>query len=205
MAMSNTKMWACPSAPERQTTWSEWTPEAELVHAARQGDVAAFGELWRRYERSARMVAGRLAPRDDIEDVVSETFLKVWRAMKGGGGPELAFWPYVVSAIRHVTISAHRRTHRVELTIDGGQLEVGSVASAEDAVVERSSHAHVRTALASLPDGPRSLLWKVDVMGLTPAQLGAERGITSNAVRCQLSRARRLLREALVPAAACAP
>ena len=52
--------------------------DADLVRQARDGDVVAFADLYRRY---ARMVHGLLlarVPFDEVDDLVQEVFLSAW-------------------------------------------------------------------------------------------------------------------------------
>src|SRR6266852_8165600 len=51
-----------------------------LVHASKSGDVAAFEELVKRYDRKLLRIAQHLTHnREDAEDVVQEAFLKAFQ------------------------------------------------------------------------------------------------------------------------------
>src|SRR6476620_12235648 len=51
-----------------------------LVHASRSGDVAAFEELVKRYDRKLLRIAQHLTHnREDAQDVVQESFLKAFQ------------------------------------------------------------------------------------------------------------------------------
>lgn len=51
----------------------------DLVHASKNGDVAAFEELVRRYDRKLLRIAQSVTNnREDSEDVVQEAFLKAF-------------------------------------------------------------------------------------------------------------------------------
>ena len=53
--------------------------ESVLVGAARKGDMAAFEELVRRYDRNVFRIAQHITQnREDAEDVVQEAFLKAF-------------------------------------------------------------------------------------------------------------------------------
>ena len=78
--------------------------ETGLVLALAQGDRAALEDTIRRYTHYVAAVAARaLAPeplREDLEEVVSDTFLALWRsresldpAMAGGDRPESGHRP----------------------------------------------------------------------------------------------------------------
>ena len=54
--------------------------DLDLVHASKGGDVAAFEELVRRYDRKLFRIAQHLTHnREDAEDVVQEAFLKAFQ------------------------------------------------------------------------------------------------------------------------------
>ena len=56
--------------------------ESRLVQRALEGDAEAFGLLVSRYQNLVAGVAWRYgARREDVEDVVSEVFLKVYRTL----------------------------------------------------------------------------------------------------------------------------
>jgi hypothetical protein len=51
-----------------------------LVHATNNGDIAAFEELVRRYDRKLMRIASNITRnREDAEEVVQESFLKAYR------------------------------------------------------------------------------------------------------------------------------
>lgn len=53
--------------------------DGELVHFVRRGDLTAFDELIRRYQRQATMIAWRLlSNRDDAMEVAQEAFLRAY-------------------------------------------------------------------------------------------------------------------------------
>ena len=54
--------------------------ELKLVHAAKAGDVSAFEELVKRYDRNVFRIAQHITQnREDAEDVVQDAFLKAYR------------------------------------------------------------------------------------------------------------------------------
>ena len=58
--------------------------DAELVTALRQGDEAAFRELFERYRRLVARLASRFfVQREQVEEIVQITFTEVWRSLDG--------------------------------------------------------------------------------------------------------------------------
>src|SRR5213082_1287337 len=59
------------------------TDEMVLVRAAKQGDVSAFEELVRRYDRNVFRIANHITHNaEDAEDVVQDAFLKAYQNLE---------------------------------------------------------------------------------------------------------------------------
>ena len=67
----------------------------------RKGDTKAYGELWKRHTGPAYSVA-RTFVSLDADDIVSEAFARVLRAIQAGGGPTAGFRPYLIMTVRNV-------------------------------------------------------------------------------------------------------
>src|SRR6202166_1025518 len=54
--------------------------DLDLVHASKSGDVAAFGQLVRRYDRKLLRIAQSVTHnREDSQDAVQEAFMKAYQ------------------------------------------------------------------------------------------------------------------------------
>ena len=59
---------------------AEPSDETVLVHAAKAGDISAFEELVKRYDRNVFRIAQHITQnREDAEDVVQDAFLKAYQ------------------------------------------------------------------------------------------------------------------------------
>ncbi len=59
---------------------AEPADEISLVHAAKAGDISAFEELVKRYDRNVFRIAQHITQnREDAEDVVQDAFLKAYQ------------------------------------------------------------------------------------------------------------------------------
>jgi len=69
------------AAPTTQfEAWAVTSDDMELVHASKNGDVAAFGELVKRYDRKLLRIAQSVTHnREDSQDAVQEAFLKAYQ------------------------------------------------------------------------------------------------------------------------------
>ena len=90
-----------------------------LVDGVRDGDDAAFEELYRRYQpRIAAFVRSMLHDEARAEDVAQEAFLSALRRMRATGG-EINFKPWIYQIARNAAIDSYRRnSHAVEVSMD---------------------------------------------------------------------------------------
>ena len=92
--------------------------DQQLLEYAREGETAAFAELYSRHHAAARRLARRIVSgRVEADDVVAETFTRVLRVLRGGGGPEDGFRVYLLTAVRRTAWYLENRERR-ELPIE---------------------------------------------------------------------------------------
>ncbi|MGN6474660.1 MAG: RNA polymerase sigma factor, partial [Mycobacteriales bacterium] len=163
--------------------------------------LADFGGLYIR-QRGALIVHARrfLSDPHDIDDVVQETFLKLFLAM-----PEVETEAQALSFARRVLtnlcIDRYRAAQRRPATVD---LDLGSadhlLAEDEptDPVVQAEDAAIIREALARLSPLHRDALIKREIEEKPLPVIAAELGIPEESVKHLLFRARRMLRRLLV-------
>ncbi|WP_309133483.1 sigma-70 family RNA polymerase sigma factor, partial [Cellulomonas sp.] len=173
--------------------------DAALLRATRGGDAEAFGRLYERHAGAALVVARQYTDSSaDAEDVVADTFAAVHRAVRGGGGPEVAFRAYLFTAVRRAAAVRRTAGRRVEPTDDVVTLETGAipVEAAEQPALAGFERSLVARAFRSLPERWQAVLWHCEVEGLTPAQIAPVLGLTANSVAALAYRAREGLRQA---------
>lgn len=171
--------------------------DADLVLRSRSGDAAAFGELWRRHYRSGLTVARSITSTIDPDDLVQESYARIYQAILKGGGPNGSFRAYLFTSIRN-TAAAWGRS-RQESTID--ELETVVDPSSTDAAVnEELDRGLTAQAFRSLPSRWQEVLWYSEIEGMKPAAIGALLGMSAGAVSQLAFRAREGLREAWIQA-----
>lgn len=171
--------------------------DAELIAEARKGDADAYGELYRRHIDSALAAARALTrSRSDADDVASEAFARVLRALQNGGGPDVSFRPYLVTAVRNVFYDKIRRNR--EEPSDDMSDEV-NVALLEAAKTQEDG-AFASAAYASLPERWQLVLWHTEVEGRSVSEVAPMLGLAPNAVAALAYRAREGLRQAYLQA-----
>lgn len=180
--------------------------DAEVLAAVAAGDADALGVLWRRH---AAAVVGfcirRCATADDVADAAAETFLAAWRAA-GGYRPETdTAAPWLLGIARHVVARQHRRVavslrlaERLIRRAEAAPRFAGEEYEAVDAAVDAAKQAPaIAAALRALPAREREVLELVAYDQLEPAEAARVLGVSPNAARLRLSRARRRLQERL--------
>ncbi len=169
--------------------------DADLIRASRSGDTAAYGSLYERHVGAARGLAGQLVRGPaEVDDVVAEAFARVLDLLRRGGGPNDAFRPYLLTAVRRVAYDRYRAESRQVVSgemeaFDPGQPFIDpAVAGLERTMIAR--------AFLSLPERWRAVLWHTEIEGAKPAEVAAMLGLSANGVAALAYRAREGLRQA---------
>jgi RNA polymerase sigma-70 factor (ECF subfamily) len=167
--------------------------ERPLVDALRRGEAAAFDAVYGRYRARVLAFLLRLTGRREVaEDLFQETWLKLARhAARLDEDTDLAAWLFTVA--RNAWVS-HRRWAVLDisrLVALGDDDASPAPAPDPDARADAARRlAHLERALASLPAGSREVLLIVGVEGFDQEQAAKILGITYEALRQRLSRAR---------------
>ena len=86
--------------------------DEELLRVSREGNVAAFGELVRRYEsKVAATVIGMLGKCDEADDIGQETFIRFYHALKSFRG-ESSIGTYITRIAMNLSLNEIRRRER---------------------------------------------------------------------------------------------
>lgn len=174
--------------------------ELALVERLRQGDVDAFDAVHSALNARLFTFLVRLSRRREVaEDLLEETWL---RLVKHAGRlrPDTRLAPWLFTVARHLYIS-HTRSRMLE------DSAMTSLIALWPAMVSRSSpfeaaaaselQRRVERALARMPASSREVLLLVGVAGLDPSDAADVCGITPEALRQRLHRAREALSTAL--------
>ncbi|MEV4145939.1 sigma-70 family RNA polymerase sigma factor [Amycolatopsis sp. NPDC049691] len=169
--------------------------DAVLIQAVRGGDLAAYGRLYDRHLVAARRVAAAIASGEaERDDLIAEGFTRVLRILRAGEGPDEEFRPYLLTTIRNTMISWRRRDSAVSLVAEVPDVLPGE---GSDEPVGSRLHATVAAdAFASLPERWRTVLWRTEIEGESPARIAQDLGMTPNSVAALAYRAREGLRQA---------
>jgi RNA polymerase sigma factor (sigma-70 family) len=170
--------------------------DAELISAVRGGDVDAYGELFARHVDSARRLARQIAGSADADDLVSDAFTKVLVVLQRGGGPDLAFRAYLLTAVRRLHVDRLRSGARLRPVGDLTPFDPGL--PFHDTAVEGFENAAAARAFATLPERWQMVLWHTEVEQQKPADIAPLLGMSANSVSALAYRAREGLRQAFL-------
>ncbi|AYG03357.1 sigma-70 family RNA polymerase sigma factor [Gryllotalpicola protaetiae] len=170
--------------------------DAELLEQVRGGDKRAYGALWDRHHRAGLNAARAITSAFEADDLVSEAFVRVLKAIERGNGPTAAFRPYLVTTIR--SIAARWGAQPAELTPE--EFEAVDPESSDEAFSDRFDQSLTVRAFNTLPQRWQEVLWYTEAEQLPPREVAAMIGIKPNAVSALAKRAKEGLRHAWVQA-----
>lgn len=165
-----------------------------LIGRAREGDLPAFEEIYRRHVGRIYAICLRMtADAGRAEELTQETFVRAWRGLDTiGGNSAFPAWLRRV-AINLVLEDSRSRARRRAKETPMADVEyrgpAGTASPGEKMDLER--------AVADLPDGARRVFVLHDVEGYRHEEIGRMLGVAPGTCKAQLHRARKLLREAL--------
>jgi RNA polymerase sigma-70 factor (ECF subfamily) len=189
--------------------------DADLIARARDGDVAAYEDLVRRYQDVALRTAHLVCPETDADDAVQDAFLKAYAALpRFRAGAPLRPWllRIVANEARNRRRSATRRAGLALRAADAGVVGtsgsgdarvMGGVAVApgpEGTVMAAESRRELLAALSTLRDEDREVLGARFLLDLSEAETAEALGLPRGTVKSRTSRALGRLRDALAAA-----
>ena len=194
---AHTMSWRRPAPPEP-------ADDDALVHAARAGNLEAYNQLVRQYERQAYAVALRLMRRPDLaEDATQDAFLQAYRALDSFRGGSFRAWLVRIVTNRcYDLLRASQR--RASDSLDDREFEtepqwstVPALADPVQGAMRTELRALLEGALATLPEEQRLVVVLCDVQGYAYEEAATIMGVALGTVKSRLSRARAALRERL--------
>jgi RNA polymerase sigma-70 factor, ECF subfamily len=180
--------------------------ERALIERLRRGDGDAYEVIVRRFGGRLLATARRmLGNDDDAEDALQEALLSAFRHIEQfAGQARLSTWLHRI-VVNVVLMRMRSRKSRPESSIedllpsfieDGHWADrVSGGEESSDALLERrETRVMVRSCIAQLPETYRTVLTLRDIDELDTDEAASLLGITPNAVKIRLHRARQALR-----------
>jgi RNA polymerase sigma-70 factor (ECF subfamily) len=182
--------------------------DATLLEQARTGDRQALEDLLSRHQRRVYRFGLKMCrDPEDAKDVLQETLLAVARTVKDfRGASSVSTWLYTIA--RSFCIKKRRRSkfapeHEESLDSREPGLEARQVVDPgrgpEDDLAGRQIETALEQAIAGLDPIYREVLVLRDVEGLTAPEVAEIMGLSVEAVKSRLHRARVAVRAALAP------
>lgn len=177
---------------------SEQTDD-QLIELTRAGNMEAYSVLWQRHSAVALRTARRATNKVDPEELVSEAFMKVLKAIKNGSGPRENFRAYLLTAVKNVasTVGSSQDNQIHDQLDDYSHADVFQADDHQDAIAEKM--VTVR-AFRTLPTRWQEVLWFRDVEDLSVNQVAKIVGMSPNAVTQLIARAREGMKQAWIQA-----
>lgn len=166
---------------------------ADLLTRARSGDTSAFRELYAQHHRQVASQLAFLVPRSDLEDVLQDVFVEVYRSLKRFEGRS-AFTTWLYRLTVHVAMKARRKHTRSRLDIvEELPDSVDPAAGPDDAALSAERQARVEELLQQLSPKKRAVLVMHDLRGMEAQRIAEILDTNILTVRTRLFYARREL------------
>ena len=186
----------------------EVTSDEALVAAVRAGDDAAFEVLFERHKRRVARVAGRFfRTREQVEDVLQESFTKAYFALQDfAGRREQSFSAWLTRIAVNACYDELRRTRRrAESSLseiadderDWLETQLRATGAGSDVEAGAVSRDLAHKLLARLDPEERLLLTLLDAEGLSVAEIAEATGWSVSKVKVRAHRSRAHLRKVL--------
>lgn len=190
-----------------QSKLNEASDELALVQAAKQGDVSAFEQLVKRYDRNVFRIANHITQnREDAEDVVQDAFLKAFRNLEQFQGNSKFYTWLVRIAVNESLMKLRRRRsdrtvsldQEVETEEDTMPREVADWAPNPEQLYRQGELNEILTKTVNgLPASFRTVFVLRDIEGLSTEETAEALELSVPAVKSRLLRARLQLRDRL--------
>ena len=174
--------------------------ELSLVRRLREGDGTAFDAVHAEFHTRLFNFLARLSRRRDVaEDLLEETWLRLV-AHCGRLSPDTRLGPWLFTVARNLHVS-YCRSRLLEDAHDSSLVALWPFTPTRSSPFEETAanelERRLEAAIAALPASAREVLLLVAVEGLEPSEAAEVCGVTPEALRQRLSRARALLARAI--------
>ena len=186
---------------------AERAQENALIARCKDGDIGAFDELVRHYEKRVYSFAYRLAGnQDDANDVAQEAFIRVFNSLHTFRG-DAVFTTWIYRIVTNVYLDerkkskSHRQTSLddyIELDENAVSRQIESDAPSPEEIVEhRERDRVVQEAVSSLPDYQRIIVTLYHLQSRSYEEIAEILHLPIGTVKSRLNRARLALGEKL--------
>jgi len=180
-------------------------PEPELIGDARIGDKDAMAELFRRHYPHSIAVARRMLPaQGEFLDAVQSAYLSAFQNFQSFRA-EATFKTWITRIVVNHCLMRLREPRRRQVVVNldhpgvngGRPTIVGNSPTPEDLALRAELNRAVTDAAARLPKRLSEVFIRCNVSGLSIQDTASALGITVQATKTRLFRARSLMRQKL--------
>jgi RNA polymerase sigma-70 factor (ECF subfamily) len=186
---------------------SDGMTDAQLLAAARRGDATALETLLSRYQPHLYRFGLRMCGNaEDAGDVAQESLISMARSLRDfRGDASISSWLFTIA--RRFCIRKRRRSAFAPASdesldapgADAARRLADPAPNPEQTAANRELEAALVRAIDALDPPQREVLILRDVEGLSAPEVATVLGISVDAVKSRLHRARVAVREALIP------
>ena len=177
---------------------SEKDKDFRLMRAVQNGDMVAFNELVDRYKDRLLNVIGRmLSSREEAEDVVQETFVRVYQHRQSFNFKHcLSTWIYTIGLnLARNELRKRKKFRHYDITeMQGNEAEFAVEMKLPTRLPEV-----LNSAINGLPEKYRTAFLLRDVQELPYEEVAKVLNVPLGTVKSRVNRARMMLREKLKP------
>lgn len=172
--------------------------DQDVVRLVQQGEADAFGRLIERYgDRIKRYVSRFFSSKDDVDDIVQETFIKAYRNIKQFN-PQRPWSPWLYRIAHNQLVNALKKKKKDPLfffDLDVYLPRLFSVRDTEAEISRRETKRLVEDSLAQLDFKYREVLILYYLEGLSYQEIAEVMRVPVSTVGIRLKRARHLARQ----------
>lgn len=178
--------------------------DKHILVRAKRGELDAFEELVRRYEKRVYAVALRSSGSpEDAADIVQEVFLRAWRSIESFRGDSgFSTWLFRITMNMCVDFARHKHSQPQTQSIvdeEENERQVPDTApTPEEHLENRELGRELAAALDEISEEHRRIVLLRDVSGMSYTEIADVLEISEGTVKSRLSRARIALRKVLL-------
>ncbi|MFN2197645.1 MAG: RNA polymerase sigma factor [Anaerolineales bacterium] len=134
--------------------------ETHLVQLAQNGDEEAFGALYDQHAQAVfRFLAGNLGNSQEAEDLTTEVFLRIWKALPDYESSGTPFSAFIFRIARNMLIDRYRADGRRQPVVSIDDIGLEEVlADPEQKIPDPQEYQTLHTALQSVRSDYREVL-----------------------------------------------
>ncbi len=180
--------------------------EASLVNCCREGDLAAYDQLMKQYEKKVYSLCFRMAGNhDDAADLAQEAFLKAFRALPSFKG-QSSFSTWLYRIVTNTCLDEKRRLAKKppvisldkRLEMDDGELALTLPGNSPDplkATLDGELQREIQALLDKLTAEQRIVIIMRDIEGYSYEEMAITLQLSMGTLKSRINRARSKLRD----------